>query len=515
MSAQVEQWRVSTIEGIFETDLDTLRQWIVEGCVLPTDKVSKGKLNWIEAGRAPMLRAAFNGEVAVAAPPPTVTTPPPAVITSAPPLAPATEPVTAPAPADAAGESAQDAHEDWTTPAFDDQQSGPQSYAAPHLANACHNHPDVSPEYVCRICATPFCAECPRFVGATKIPVCPLCGDMCKPYAEVRQMVEQLDFQSSGYGFADFARSLRYPLQHKMALAFGAVVYGFLQLAGVRGKVIAFVIMFGCISHVISQVAWGKLNRSFLPDFSAFSLWDDLAVPIGLGIGITIVTWGPMIAILLTLILGIINGGPKVSPLQPPPEATALQPASVTPEDLAVLTDPNADPKKLEEANAKLNRLRPGSQINEGAERSKKQLNDPTADLKILLGYFQSPIVLVILLLLSMAWGIFYYPMALSVAGYTEHFGSVVNPMVGLDTIRRMGGTYFKAFGMVLLIQVVGFVISIVVATITAPFALPFFGNLPANFIDGALTFYFNLVIACLLGLALHKCADRIGIDAK
>jgi len=54
---------VSTVEGIFEADLDTLKQWIVEGCVLPTDKVSKGSLSWIEAGRAPMLRGAFNGEV--------------------------------------------------------------------------------------------------------------------------------------------------------------------------------------------------------------------------------------------------------------------------------------------------------------------------------------------------------------------------------------------------------------------------------------------------------------------
>src|SRR5437868_9260039 len=63
MSAQSEIWRVSTIEGVFEADLDTLKQWISEGCVLRTDKVSKGNLNWIEAGRAPMLRAAFNGEV--------------------------------------------------------------------------------------------------------------------------------------------------------------------------------------------------------------------------------------------------------------------------------------------------------------------------------------------------------------------------------------------------------------------------------------------------------------------
>jgi hypothetical protein len=297
-------------------------------------------------------------------------------------------------------------------------------------------------------------------------------------------------------------------------LVFGAAVYGFLQLAGVRGKVVAFVIMFGCISHVISQVAWGKLNRSFLPDFSAFSLWDDLACPIGLGIGITIVTWGPMLAIALALMMGVIKG-PETSPFGGPPPAAAQPATPVTPEDLAILTDPEADPKKLEEASAKINHLRPGAHIAEEAERSKKDLNDPLGEMRVMIGYLRLPVVLVALFLLTLAWSIFYYPMALSVAGYTEHFGSVINPLVGLDTIRRMGGTYFKAFGMVLLIQIVEFVVGVVVAIVTSPFALPFFGNLPANFIDGAFTFYFNLVIACVLGLALHKCADRVGIDAK
>jgi hypothetical protein len=61
MSSPAQVWRVSTFEGVFETDLETLRQWIAEGAVLPTDKVSKGSLNWIEAGRAPMLRSAFDG----------------------------------------------------------------------------------------------------------------------------------------------------------------------------------------------------------------------------------------------------------------------------------------------------------------------------------------------------------------------------------------------------------------------------------------------------------------------
>ena len=131
----------------------------------------------------------------------------------------------------------------------------------------------------------------------------------------------------------------------------------------------------------------------------------------------------------------------------------------------------------------------------------------------MLFGYLRAPILLVLLLLLAIGWGIFYYPMALAVAGYTQTFSSVINPLVGIDTIKRMGTTYFKAFGLVLMVQIVGGIVGVIVAIILSPFALPFVGNLPAMFVDGSLTFYFNLVIACVLGLSLFKCADRLGID--
>jgi hypothetical protein len=118
-----------------------------------------------------------------------------------------------------------------------------------------------------------------------------------------------------------------------------------------------------------------------------------------------------------------------------------------------------------------------------------------------------------LLLLLFFAWGVFYYPMALTVAGYTQSFGSVLNPLVGLDTIRRMRGTYFKAFGMVILVNIVSLVVGGIVFFITSPFTLPFLGNLVGNFINATFTFYFSLVIACILGLSLFKCADRLGIS--
>lgn len=216
--------------------------------------------------------------------------------------------------------------------------------------------------------------------------------------------------------------------------------------------------------------------------------------------------------LVIALLFGMFSGSaPSASQLVQGPKAQTEAPASQ--KDLSVIFDPNADPKKLEEASKKLDQLRPGYQISQEAERSKQELNDPSGGLLQIMKLFPVSVLLVVLLLLSVGWGIFYYPMALAVAGYTQSFGSVVNPLVGLDTIRRMGSTYFKAFGMVLGIQTVGIVPAVIVAVITAPFALPFFGNLPATFIDGSVTFYFNLVIACLLGLSLFKCSDRLGIE--
>src|ERR1044072_8544531 len=148
MSSQPEVWRVSTIEVIFETDLETLRQWILEGCVLPTDKVSKGNLSWIDAGRVPKLKGAFNGEVT-----------------------PAEAPATLPAP--------------------------------PSSTTACHNHPQAAPEYTCRQCGALLCKECTKFVRE-RVPLCTLCGDLCHEYRAVTEKIARAEFQSSGFGMGDF-----------------------------------------------------------------------------------------------------------------------------------------------------------------------------------------------------------------------------------------------------------------------------------------------------------------------
>ena len=484
MSAQPEVWRVSTPEGVFETDLETLKQWILEGCVLPTDKVSKGNLSWIDAGRVPKLKGAFNGDA----------TPAPKPVSQV-----STEP-SAVAPGQSRPLVDLPSSTTWVEP---------EPVVTPPSTSVCQNHPQADPAYVCRMCGAVLCKDCPRFVSS-KVPVCPLCGDLCHEYRAVTDKAARAEFQSSGFGMEDFGRAIRYPFQHKAALVGGALIYGFLLLAGIRGSILAWVIMFGCISHVISQVAWGRLNRSFMPDFSEFSFWDNLIVPVFLGLGIMLVSWGPLIALVLALIFGVLsNGGVQHAALAGGTQAEE----TISPDDLSVLTNPEADPEKLAEANRKLGETRPGAQMARDAEQARAEASDPTAAFRELWPYLGAGVSIGVLLLLSFAWGLFYSPMALTVAGYTQSLSSVMNPLVGLDTIRHMGLTYFKGFGMVMVVQLVSLVVAGVISIVTSPLALPYMGNLVGGFITALFTFYFNLVIACILGLSLFKCADRLGIN--
>jgi hypothetical protein len=66
---------------------------------------------------------------------------------------------------------------------------------------------------------------------------------------------------------------------------------------------------------------------------------------------------------------------------------------------------------------------------------------------------------------------------------------------------------------MVMMVYVVAFVVTVIVYVLTSPLALPFVGNVIGNFMNATFTFYFNLVVACILGLSLFKCADRLDIS--
>jgi hypothetical protein len=118
--------------------------------------------------------------------------------------------------------------------------------------------------------------------------------------------------------------------------------------------------------------------------------------------------------------------------------------------------------------------------------------------------------ILIVLIAIAFLWGIFYFPAACAVAGYTRSFAATINPSVGLDTIRRLGVSYVKILLMGLVIVIMSFLISVFLHILFLPFDLPKMGNLPANILGSFVSFYFAIVFACVLGFALFKNSDKL-----
>src|SRR5436309_13667501 len=68
-----ELWQVEANGEIFDTNFAEMTTWIEEGSLLRIDRVRKGNLRWIEAGKVPSLIAFFNAKDDGQPSPPVVT----------------------------------------------------------------------------------------------------------------------------------------------------------------------------------------------------------------------------------------------------------------------------------------------------------------------------------------------------------------------------------------------------------------------------------------------------------
>jgi hypothetical protein len=419
MDARGDIWQVLINGEEYEADLDTLRQWIVEGSVRPTDKVRRTGLTWIDAGRAPALRSVF------------LSAEPPDLRYGSPRAGGLESP-------GAAHHATGDFYSPYSGSTANLDTSQPLYGAPPAPAIfGCYYHPGVVPACVCMGCGSGFCKGCRKLVN--NITICAVCGSLCKPYEEIKRKAQALADQHSGFGLNDLGRSLRYPFGSIVGLIAVAVFYGFLRmLPHIYATAISVGLVFACMSYVINQVSMGKTDGGITPDFSD-SIWDTLISPIKLGIAVTLITLGP--AVLMTYVLGA--------------SASSWQ----------------------------------GMLVGAGAGMA-----------------------------VGAIWAIFYYPMALLVAGFTQSFLAVVNPLIGLDTMWRMGLTYLKAYIMCLAVGAcsvgLGFLVGIATNTENTGM-ISVTALLLGRILEGAVTFYFSLVTASILGFALYKSADSLDIAIR
>jgi hypothetical protein len=427
-------WQVQVQGVIYETDTETLKQWAMQGNLLPQDLVKKGSLNWTPAGNVPVLRPifgtgglpsspsnpGFSSSPNVPAyspppvvPPPTYQPPPPAPVKYAPPVAPAYGSV--------------------------------QSSAAAHTM-VCRNHPQLAPDYVCNACAAPLCQNCVKMV-ANRMPVCTVCGELCQPYGNLSEQMSRTAYQSSGFGITDLFDAFRFPFSDVVALIAFCVVYTILRVAASFGGLFGGLLLtavstgmlFATMSTVIRRVSDGRVSEGYTPEFGSF--YDDLIHPMFLSVGVFLISFGPFAIALIYAGTGMIRA------------------------------------------------FMGGVYEDDGAAA---QARAQTAVALLVAG-------------IGAIWGLLYYPMALLVAGFTQSFPAVLNPLVGLDTIRRMGGTYGLVFLMYVVLAVIGGGLGLVIRAVTPGFV--------STFLISPLDVYFSLVLCYLLGIALFKCSDRLGLN--
>lgn len=533
-----EVWQVEVNGTIYEAPFAELSDWIDGGSLLPDDKVRRGNLRWIEAKRVPSLVPFFNAKEKGLPMPVTVTT------NEALPVPDAVSTVELPAvPAN-------------HVPVVKKQiQASSSKLLDNETSSACLNHAELDGKFVCTSCGVSLCRDCVRSYGSVRI--CSACGSMCKTRDEViasgKTQARSLAAMSDGFGFADFTQALSHPFQFKTALFFGGILYMlfslgqsaayvggiFLSAAALVCLLLANMLTFGVLSHTVNSFAKGDLDASFMPDYEDFSLWDDVVHPFFLSIAAYLVSFGPF---LLTAIIGgyivfsnvssqmdafrsdveripgtnVYNGrelteqsGDVQEVLKRMREKEAQRVAGLTETADNGTQQPVVDQESLDQEKLWAEAMDSRKKQLEGAfgKTPETQAMERQAAFQALMK-LAAPLVVVGFI--TLIWGLFFFPAASAVAGYTRSFVATINPLVGLDTIRRLGVDYIKILLMGVLLLVIAFFVSLALSIVFAAFAMAGMGNLPAQAIGSFITFYFWVVFCCILGFALFKNSEKL-----
>jgi hypothetical protein len=379
---------------------------------------------------------------------------------------------------------------------------------------------------------------------------------MCRSITELKQAEEKTISRtaalSRGFGAEDFFRALSHPFNFKVALIVGGLMYAFFSIgvsaayfggiymivSAIFSAMLANMLRFGVLSNTIEKFSVGHLESDFMPSFEDFSLLDDVIHPFFVSIGAWISSFGPFVIFLVIGFYFVTNSvNSHMDSVQ-----NDLQKLPGTP-----YYAPNNTVQQTNEVKQLVGNLNSGAKerINEENEISagnsnvvvdqetrdqeelwehvqqgrKKELESvigktpetrAAENAAMLQGFLKLAAPLVVVGAICFLWGLFYFPMACAIAGYTRSFSAAVNPLVGLDTIKRLGGTYISILFMSLLLFIISIAVSAVLALIFAPFDLPGLGNLPAMVIGYLVSFYFWIVFSCILGYAMYKKADKL-----
>lgn len=367
----------------------------------------------------------------------------------------------------------------------------------------CANHADAPSRHYCRQCTKGYCGACVQRVREAF--VCGACDQLCVPI-EKHAEEQRRQRDRARPLFAELGTIAGYPLRDRLGFVLLVIFVYAASFMPFYAWLFSTGVLLWYVFFALGRVADGNL-RDFAPDFRDLG---DLVAPVRLSIAAMLISMGPLLVALYLTPRTVLHDLREHSTAAPVvPEQAGERPVHVVraagfrvgePAAAAQVSAPDETtvPEHEEPASdeAATDTADPdGGDAGAPVETGPPPPEDVREPRPSLLAYLA--------LALAALWALAYTPVALAVAALSRSFLSTINPVVGLDTIRRMGATYWQAwvlyFGVVIAQGVMGAVLSFI----------PFLGGLLRAFVDA----YAGLAVACTLGLAVYKKAPELDWD--
>ena len=344
-------------------------------------------------------------------------------------------------------------------------------------------HHPVRSHSVCPACVKGYCEACARPQTVQNAVICPSCDGLCVRASQYEESQTRGQQQARSL-MQELGTIVAYPLRDPLGLVMLSLFTWFFGLlakmalfGGFAGIILSQGVLLSYCFFAVSRVSSGNL-RDFTPDFRGIS---DLIEPLRLGLAVLLISSGPLLLVtFLGLGVALFGAERAAVPSLPVAHAHSQPPPS-----------PEAEEEPEEKAEEKgTDEGQPAAGREEREDRGPASTPVTVAGGLVLFG-------------IAVLWKLVYTPAALTVAALSRGFFKTLNPVVGLDTIHKMGGIYWQALAIYSFFAGAEWLLGAALSFI------PIAGGVVRSFVDA----YAYLAIGCTLGFAVFKRGRELGWD--
>lgn len=504
-----EVWQVSVQNRIYEADFEEIVQWIKEGAVLPEDKIRQGNLRWKEARQFPEFHQIFFENKAEKKSAATAENDLSQVYThfqigssDVPSASVANQPI------------------NFSNAAPDKKAAASDNILSDELV--CSVHADRDYHYVCKICGSLFCKDCPQSFGSN-VKLCSHCGGMCaahdaiedfdvkaigsinRPYLEAEAIINTNEpIDRTNLDKEDFIDAFLYPLRFPVVLVFCAGLFAILiigqsflaigggYLSAIAGgvSILTTMLVFSVLNKTIENILHKKNFTSFLPNLSIIGVWKDYIHPVFLGLSVYILSFG--------LLLGLIV-------------CAGFYLRSDFQKDFNKVESETGGSQKRQNLTQNNNQIEmdiknsPSLQTQFETVFGINYAGDATKLEKMFKSFWRTSVGFQMPISFAFLFGLILLPAVCVSAGSSRSFFKTVNPANALKIIKTFGFDYIKILTLGIAFLSVLLIAAGAIYLLFSAFGSPLAGIFAGLAAGGFLAFYFWLIFASILGTALRK----------